>query len=174
MITLKGEHIYLRALDRDDLDFIHQIENDEELWELSQTIAPYSRFVLEQYLENSHRDIYEVKQLRLVICNHSEESIGMIDLFDFDFKNRRAGVGILVKDVVQRKKGYGKEALHLLTNYAKNRLNLHQLYCNIIENNNASLKLFQSENFEIVGLKKDWSCEEGQFKNEYLLQRILK
>ena len=174
MITLKGEHIYLRALDRDDLDFIHQIENDEELWELSQTITPYSRFVLEQYLENSHRDIYEVKQLRLVICNHSDESIGMIDLFDFDFKNKRAGVGILVKDFFQRQKGYGKEALHLLTNYAKNRLNLHQLYCNIIENNTASLKLFQSEHFKIVGLKKDWSYEEGQFKNEYLLQRILK
>ena len=172
MITLKGEHIYLRALDRDDLDFIHQIENDEELWELSQTITPYSRYVLEQYLENSHRDIYEVKQLRLVICNQSEESIGMIDLFDFDFKNKRAGVGILVKDIFQRQKGYGKEALQLLTNYAKNRLNLHQLYCNIIENNTASLKLFQSENFEIVGLKKigrmkKVSLKMNTYYNEY-------
>lgn len=173
MNTLKGEHIYLRALEMEDLDFIHAIENDEELWDLSQTITPYSRFILEQYLEQSHRDIFEVKQLRLVICSYSEESIGMIDLFDFDFKNRRAGVGILVKEKFQRKKGYGKEALGLLMAYAKCNLNLHQLYCNINEENDASLKLFESQGFEVVGLKKDWTISDGKFKNEYLLQRLL-
>lgn len=173
MISLRGEHIYLRALEQDDLEFIHTIENDEELWELSQTITPYSRFILEKYLEQSHRDIFEVKQLRLVICNHENEPLGMIDLFDFDFKNRRAGVGILVKETFQRKKGYGKEALQLLTTYAQHKLNLHQIYCNITETNQASLNLFRNQNFEIIGIKKDWTFSEGAFHNEYMLQRIL-
>ena len=44
MVTLKGDHIYLRALEPEDLEFVYQIENDESIWEISNTITPYSRF----------------------------------------------------------------------------------------------------------------------------------
>ncbi|MGB1308418.1 MAG: GNAT family N-acetyltransferase, partial [Oceanihabitans sp.] len=86
MITLKGEHIFLRALEPEDLAFIHTIENDESLWEISNTQTPYSKYLIKQYLDHAHKDIYEVKQLRLVISNYSNVALGMIDIFDFDFK----------------------------------------------------------------------------------------
>ncbi len=173
MLTLKGKHIYLRALEPDDLDFVHAIENDETFWELSNTITPYSKHVITQYLANAHRDIFEVKQLRLVISNYDDVPVGMIDLFDFDFINKRAGVGIVVKEPSNRKKGYGSEAVKLLKQYCKTHLALHQLYCNISEENQASLKMFQNQGFEIVGLKNDWNYVHNSFKNEYLLQHIL-
>lgn len=172
MVTLKGEQIYLRALEPEDLDFIHTIENDESIWEISNTTTPYSRFLIKQYLENAHNDIYEVKQLRLVISNYEEKSLGLIDVFDFDFKNRRAGIGILLKDIKSRKKGFGKEALQLLTNYCFKHLDLHQLFCNISEENEASIKLFSNQGFKRIGLKKDWNFHNGAFKNEYLYQLI--
>ncbi|PWK19483.1 GNAT family N-acetyltransferase [Xanthomarina spongicola] len=172
MVTLKGEHIYLRALEPEDLEFIHAIENNEVIWELSNTQTPYSKFLIKQYLENAHKDIYEVKQLRLIISNYSNIALGMIDLFDFDFKNSRAGVGVLIKDTAERQKGIGNEALELLVQYCKTHLNLHQLYCNISEDNEASLKLFSKHGFQIVGLKKDWNFVNGSYKNEYLLQLI--
>lgn len=173
MLTLKGKHIYLRALELEDLDLIYAIENDETIWEISNTITPFSKYVITEYLANAHKDIFEAKQLRLVISNTKNEAIGMIDLFDFDFKNKRAGVGIIVKAAEDRKKGYGSEALTLLTNYCKSQLDLHQLYCNISEENEGSLKMFQNHGFKIVGLKKDWNFIQGAFKNEYLLQHIL-
>ena len=173
MITLKGKHIYLRALEPEDLDFIHDIENNQDIWEISNTITPYSKFLIKQYLEQAHKDIFEVKQLRLVICTTNDRAIGMIDLFDFDFKNRRAGVGVLIKDSVNRQKGYGKEALQLLMGYCKLHLDMHQLFCNISEDNIKSLKLFKNEGFEIIGLKKDWNYTNGSYKNEYLLQILL-
>lgn len=174
MITLKGEHIYLRALEAEDLDFIHTIENDEVFWEISNTVAPYSKFILKKYLDNAHKDIFEAKQLRLVISNYKNEALGMIDLFDFDFSNSRAGVGILIKDSSNRNSGVGKEALKLLINYSFNHLNLHQLYCNISEDNIASISLFSNQGFEKVGLKKDWSLINGTYKNEYFFQLINK
>lgn len=172
MITLKGENIYLRALEPEDLEFIHTIENDETIWEISNTITPYSKYLIKQYLEQAHKDIFEVKQLRLVISSYKEESLGMIDLFDFDFKNGRAGVGILVKETNNRGKGYGYEALKLLTDYCFTHLDLHQLYCSISEENNASIKLFTNQGFEKIGLKKDWIHSDGSYKNEYLFQLI--
>ena len=171
-MTLKGEHIYLRALEPEDLDFIHAVENDESIWEISCTQTPYSKFLIKQYLDNAHKDIYEVKQLRLVISNYDDVALGMIDLFDFDFKNRRAGVGILVKDSKDRLKGYGREALKLLIDYSFKHLDLHQLYCNISENNDVSIKLFSNQGFKNIGLKKDWIYVNGAFKNEFLFQLI--
>jgi len=172
MKTLKGEHITLRALEPEDLEFVLEVENNESIWHLSNTQTPFSRFVIKQYLENAHKDIFEVKQLRLVISDNNEAPLGLIDLFNFDFKNKRAGVGILIKDTSNRDKGYGFEALHLLINYSFKYLGLHQLYCNISEDNKASLKLFTKVGFEKVGLKKDWNFNNGKFNNEYLLQLI--
>ena len=172
-LTLKGNLIYLRALEPEDLDLVFKIENDEDLWELTTTITPFSRFLLKQYLKNAHRDIFEVKQLRLVICNsETDEPLGMIDLFDYEPKQKRAGLGILIFSATERGKGYGAEALQLILNYSFKRLELHQVYANILETNSASLKLFEKQGFKQVGLKKDWVRINGSFENEYLYQLI--
>ena len=172
-LTLQGELVYLRALEPEDLDLVFKIENDEDLWELTTTLTPFSKFILKQYLRNSHKDIYEAKQLRLVICKKSTgESLGLIDLFDFDPKNLRAGLGILIFSEVERGRGYGAEALKLIVNYSFKRIELHQLYANILEENTPSIKLFEKQGFKQVGLKKDWLRIAGKFKNEYLYQLI--
>ncbi|WP_406684151.1 GNAT family N-acetyltransferase [Seonamhaeicola sp. MEBiC1930] len=172
MITLKGEHIYLRAIEPEDLEFIHAVENDESIWEVSNTQTPYSKFLIKQYIENAHQDIYEVKQLRLVISSYDNTPLGMIDIFDFDFKNSRAGIGILVKDSDNRGRGYGSEALKLLISYCFNHLNLNQLFCNISEDNHVSVKMFEKQGFKQVGLKKDWNFINNSYKSEYLFQLI--
>lgn len=172
MTTLKGKDISLRALEPEDLEFVLEVENNEDIWHLSNTQTPFSRFVIKQYLENAHKDIFEVKQLRLVICNKETEPLGLIDLFNFDFKNKRAGVGIIIKEASNRDKGFGNEALNLLIDYSFKHLGLHQLYCNISEDNTASLKLFTKLGFQKIGLKKDWNFYNGTFNNEYLLQLI--
>lgn len=172
MITLKGEYVYLRALEPEDLEFVHAVENDESIWEISNTQTPYSKFIIKQYLENAHKDIYEVKQLRLVISSYEDVPLGMIDIYDFDFKNNRAGIGILVKETNNRGKGYGTEALKLLVSYCFTHLGLHQLYCNISEENKTSIKLFENQGFKKVGLKKDWNYINSSYKDEYLFQLI--
>jgi len=174
MVTLKGKQVFLRALEPEDFDFIFDIENNEEIWEVSNTQTPYSRFLIKQYLDNAHKDIYEVKQLRLVISTYDSQAIGMIDIFDFDFSNRRAGIGILIKRKEKRNKGFGAEALQLLSDYCFKHLHLHQLYCNISEDNQASIKLFTNQGFNMIGLKEDWNLVNNTYKNEYLFQLISK
>lgn len=175
MITLKGEKIFLRALEPSDLDFLYNLENDENLWEVSNTVTPYSKYILKQYLENSHRDIYDVKQLRLVICkNQVEAAIGFIDLFEFDPKNNRVGVGLVIFSEEEKRKGYALEALQLICNYAFKNLNVHQVFAGITAENEGSIKLFEKAGFEKTGVKKDWVFSEGKFKSEYFYQLIPK
>ncbi len=172
MVTLKGIEIYLRALEPEDLEFVYQVENDERIWEVSNTQTPYSRFLIKQYLENAHQDIYEAKQLRLVICTNRDKVVGLIDLFDFNPTFRRAGLGILILNKEQRGKGYGKEALQLVIKYGKTHLHLHQLYASITEDNSVSQDLFTKAGFKFIGQRKDWTIVNGKFKNENLYQHI--
>ena len=170
MVTLKGEKVFLRALEPEDLDFIYAIENNEEVWEMSLTQTPYSKFLIRQYLDNSHKDIFQAKQLRLVISNYEKEPIGLIDLFDFEPAHKRAGIGILIANKNDRAKGYGSEALQLLLKYTRKQLNLHQVYANISEENHKSIQLFERFGFERIGVKKDWNYINGIYKNELLYQ----
>tara|TARA_R110000764_G_scaffold5651_4_gene22196 strand:+ start:1250 stop:1774 length:525 start_codon:yes stop_codon:yes gene_type:complete len=172
VVKLKGKQIYLRALEQKDLNFLYELENNTEVWEVSGTITPFSKDVLQLYLDNAHRDIYDVKQLRLVICTNEHKSVGLIDVFDFDPNHRRAGIGIIVLDENQRNKGIGAEAIILLCDYLFDVLGLKQVYANILEENAPSLHLFKKLNFVTVGIKKDWVRFKNTFKNELLLQKI--
>jgi diamine N-acetyltransferase len=173
MITLQGPNIRLRALEPEDLEFLHAVENDETIWEVSNTQTPYSKFLIKRYLENAQQDIYEAKQLRLAICKGKDfRAIGLIDLYDFDPRNRRAGVGIVIRQTAERRQGVGAEALELLVNYAFSKLDLHQVYANIDVDNEASIALFSKFGFEKIGIKKDWNLLAGKYKDEAIFQRI--
>jgi len=172
-MTLKGKNIYLRALEPEDLEFVYAIENDEAIWEVSNTQTPYSKFLIRQYLENAHQDIYEAKQLRLAICkNDSDTAIGLIDLFDFDPRNKRAGIGIVIQNQQERNQGFGKEALQLLIDFSFNQLQVHQLFANIGVDNESSLNLFATFGFQRIGIKKDWNYSNNSFQDEAVFQLL--
>ncbi|WP_405605648.1 GNAT family N-acetyltransferase [Polaribacter sp. Asnod1-A03] len=171
-MSLSGQTINLRALEPEDLQFLYQIENNESFWEISHTQTPFSKYILKQYLENAHLDIYEAKQLRLLIEEKStKKQIGMIDLFDFNPQHKRAGIGILIHPKFQ-KNGFASEALSLLIKYSFSHLDLHQLFANITTDNLKSISLFSKHQFKKIGIKKDWIFSEGKFKDEVLFQLI--
>lgn len=178
MSILENSVVKLRALEPEDAELLYVWENDPEVWQAGETIVPFSRHTLHQYVANaSTQDIYEAKQLRLMIdCVEKKEliTVGTIDLFDFDPYNKRAGVGVLVYSQRNRQKGYASAALQLLIQYAFNTLQMHQLYCNVAMNNEKSLHLFQSHGFEIIGVKREWLYCNNEWFDECLLQLIKK
>ncbi|MBO73254.1 MAG: GNAT family N-acetyltransferase [Flavobacteriales bacterium] len=170
-MLLVGHKVALRALEPSDLDLIYSWENNPEVWEVSHTLVPFSKFVLMQYLKTQHLDIYTSKQLRLVIENKNSDSIGLIDLFEFEPKHKRVGVGVLV-DEKSRGKGYAREALSILEEYCFKHLDLKQIYANIGSKNKVSLQLFEGLGYQKVGVKKDWIKTTNGFEDEILYQKI--
>lgn len=172
MITSKN--IKLRAIEPTDIDLIFEWENDPTIWHLSNTLIPFSRFDLEQYVLNAAKDIFSAKQIRLMIdLKENNKSIGCIDLFDFEPLHRRAGIGILINNQ-ERNKGYASEAIDLILKHSSETLNLHQLYCNIEKSNEKSLGLFKKKQFKEIGIKKDWNLRNGQWIDEHILQYIFR
>lgn len=169
---LLGDRIKLRALEPQDVDLLYRWENDPEVWKVSNTITPFSRFVLEQYIATAHLDLFSNKQLRLMITTKDARDIGCIDLFDYDPHHQRAGVGILIAEHADRRQGFASEAMTLLIDYCFRTLYLHQLYCNITVDNQESVLLFQRHKFTITGIKKDWIRSGEKFTDELLLQLV--
>lgn len=169
---LKGKDILLRQVELSDIDSLYIWENNPENWLVSNTHTPFSKFYLEQYVIGSQNNIYADRQLRLIIEDNEGKICGAVDLFDFDPHNRRAGVGILVEESC-RLKGIGTQALQLIVDYARNTLNLHQLYCSIDHDNEKSVNLFRKAGFEITGNRKHWTWRVNAWVDEFFLQLIL-
>ena len=172
MGMLENEHIMLRALEPQDLDSIFAIENDTMNWEVSETLVPFSRKILTDYLNNAHLDLYEAKQLRLAVASKENGSLmGLVDLFNFEPRHQRAGIGIIILGPY-RNKGIGQQSLKLFLRYAFAHLDLHQLYANIPSNNEKSIRLFEKLGFTHVGRQKDWLKSNGSYLSVELFQHI--
>jgi diamine N-acetyltransferase len=171
---LRNDKVCLRAMEPEDIELLYKWENDEEIWEVSNTVVPYSKFILALYIKNSDKDIYENKQLRLMIDSSEGTTIGTIELFDFDPYHSRAGIGIMIHNKNYRTDGNATSALDLIVDYCFEKLNLHQIYANIGKDNSASIKLFSNAGFEVVGTKKEWIKRGDQWKDELLFQLIRK
>jgi diamine N-acetyltransferase len=173
-LMLKDSEILLRAVEPEDLEFLYECENNPEIWHLSNTLSPYSRFVLKQYIADSQNDIFTNKQLRLIICPNfePERPLGAIDLFDIDPHHHRAGIGIVIHYNSERQKGYANRALNLLIGYCFNFLHLHQLYCTTTPDNFASIKLFSQNGFVECGRKKEWLYNGSGYVDEIMFQLI--
>ena len=164
--------IKLRALELDDLEFLFEIENNSKFQKISSTILPFSKHYLEKYIMESNHDIFSEKQFRFVISIENKKPIGLIDLFDFDPINHRAGIGIVIINT-HRKKGHALESVKLIEDISKKDLQIHQLFVNVGINNKNSLNLFRKLGYNIVGIKKEWNYSNGRYTDEILFQKIL-
>lgn len=173
MPILENRSISLRAPEPEDLDLLYIWENEPSIWQVSGTLTPFSRYVLKQYLENAAQDIFQAKQLRLIIqLKDKHRPVGAIDLFDFDPHHKRAGMGILIAERSDRRQGYATEAIETMLKYCFDVLHLHQIYCNIASGNSASIKLFKEAGFEECGRKKEWLFDGSTYVDELIYQKV--
>jgi diamine N-acetyltransferase len=170
---LKGNTVSVRALEPSDASLLYQWENNMELWPVSFTQIPFSKFILEEFVTASHHDIYTNKQLRLMVtANDTRETVGIVDLFEFDPQHGRCGLGIYIHESF-RNKGAALESVGLMKQYCFSTLFLKQLYAHVNSSNTASLALFEKAGFEKTGLKKCWNKTGPQsYEDVWFLQCV--
>jgi len=149
--------IKLRKLEPSDLPFLYQWENDASAWADASIHNPLSRQDLRDYIASTTGDIYSDRQLRLII-EEEEATMGCIDLFDFDIRNRKAAIGMYIAPEF-RGRGVGKQALLLLEEYAFVQLSLRMLYAIIATRNAACSTLYSHAGYEPSSPLKGWTLE---------------
>jgi len=92
---IQNDEVLLRAVEPGDVELLYDWENRMELWPVSNTLTPFSKAQLARYVKNAALDVFQTKQLRLMMdalqLQEKPLTVGMIDLFDFDlFTTERA------------------------------------------------------------------------------------
>ena len=180
-MNIEGRICRLRALEPEDLEAMYGWENDTTAWQVSGSVAPFSRHILSRLIDEQAFDIYATRQMRLVIESREvagavaggcAEAVGAVDLFEFDPQNRRAGVGIIISPEYRRR-GLALDALLTLETYVREVLHMHQLWCSVGANNQASLALFRRAGYTECGCRKEWILTSDGAVDEILMQKIM-
>ncbi len=170
---IQGEKTWLRAMEPDDATLLYEWENDPAVWRYGATSQPLSLACIKNFVENSDLDIYQSRQFRLMIVDkQNRETVGCIDVFDFDPLHLHASVAVLVCEPF-RGRGFASDALVAFTDFLFRTFSLHTLCATIADDNVASIRLFEGRGFRRVGIRPQWFRFDGCWHDElvYILSR---
>jgi len=171
-MTISDSKVLFRAPEPSDVDFLYLLENASARSEAGFCTAPLSRYQLSEYINNYKADIYSERQLRFIIESvDTGQPVGVIDISDYDPRDRRGFVGIAICGL-ERSKGYGTAALTLLCGYAAEVLGMHQLVAQIAVDNESSRRLFGRCGFKTCGSLRSWLRRGRHYTDALLYQRI--
>lgn len=155
--------IRLRKLEPSDLPFLYQWENDAAVWASSSTHNPLSQQDLRAYIESTTGDLYRDGQLRLIAESVGEDgavaTVGCVDLFDLDIRNRRAALGLYISPAF-RGQGYAHGIMVELEQYAFSFLHLRMLYAVIAASNTPCQSAYRTLGYAPVATLPQWTLED--------------
>ena len=163
--------IRLRAPEPSDTDTLYIWDNDPELWPCGDNAAPMSRHALAEFIANYSGNISADGQLRLIVTDLDGNPVGVVDLYDYSPRDRRAGVGIFIQKEY-RCRGYALQALAWLSVYCATHLGMHQLWAVTGADNKASRALFAAAGFKTCGRLRSWLRQGRRFGDAVIYQRL--
>lgn len=146
---LKGEKVVLRAMRREYLEKYTEFRNDVELQLLSSDDPPmpveYDR-VLKNYEEHLARPRGQFIWFAIEV--QGGKFVGQCILHRFDYAARTCELGITIGDRDYQNRGYGKDAVRLLTRYAFRLLNMQKVWLTTNGTNLRAQKAFRAAGYE--------------------------
>lgn len=166
-----GEHVYLSPMNPDDGEIYVKWLNDPEIVKyLSAHNSLISIVGEKEYLEN-----YSKKEFHLCIVKlDNDELLGNIALDNIDYKSGTAELGIFIGNTNNLSKGYGSEAIKLLTDYAFNHLRLHSIYLYTLDSNERAQKAYKKCGFKEFGRRHESMFIDGKYHDLVCMELINK
>ncbi len=170
----KGKRFDLVPFDEEHIEVSRGWINNEDITLYMGSRFPVGAAEQKAWYENLLKDNTKKK---LIIVNQSSKNVGMVSLLNIDHKNQNAEVGIYISPNYQGK-GYAKEAVNMILNFAFRELNMHKIYAFIRIDNDSSRKLFESIGFfhEYIDTEAVYSngkfvdiCKYSVFKRDVIL-----
>jgi diamine N-acetyltransferase len=147
MTTLTEPDIKLRPLERSDLHFVHQINNNSNIMRYWFE-EPYEAYV--ELVQLYDRHIHDQSERRFIIENKEGQLVGLVELVEINYIHRRAEFQIIIAPSWQGKK-YAERATRLAIDYAFGVLNLYKLYLFVDKENEKAIHIYKKCGFHIEG-----------------------
>lgn len=149
------EKIIISEITREDLPYIHWVENLEEYWHINEHPGPYTFQEITDCFFPSRLYLIHKQQRWVIRKIESNVPIGILDAFNFDENKKSIGVGILIPNKSDHNKGLGQEAIHLLIKKLTFDEQINTVFALIDKDNKASIRLFEKSGF---AFEKEQMC----------------
>jgi len=160
--VIPGERIYLRGVERDDLDRCHAWMSDPGLRATLAQRYPMSLAREADWIERVTRG-QDPSELTFAIClRESGRHIGNCGLVQIDRDNRNAVLGILIGEADCRGKGLGEDAVRTLCRFAFDELDLHKICLEAYAFNEGPIRTYERVGFRREGLLREDAYRGGR------------
>ncbi|UHQ24514.1 spermidine N1-acetyltransferase [Lysobacter sp. 5GHs7-4] len=153
--------VTLRPLERGDLHFVHQLNNNRSVmgyW----FEEPYESFVELEELFRKH--IHDQSERRFIVEDAHGERVGLVELVEIDHLHRRGEFLIMISPEQQRR-GYARVATKLAISYAFRVLNLYKLYLLVDVDNLRAIAIYEGAGFQREGVLVDEFFSDGRYRS---------
>lgn len=170
-MNLKGEKVFLRAIEKEDMEFLREMINNPELernvvgWSF-----PISKYEQEKWFESQ---VQNKDNIRYII-EVDGERIGVVTITNIDWKNRKACHGIKLCNDKIKGKGYGTDTVMTIMKYAFEELQLNKLYSTILDYNIPSMNLYKKCGWSVDGVLRESTFKGNQYVNEMAVSILKK
>ena len=162
---LKGKRVTLRATRREEMESLHQFGQDLELEILGGGDPPHPQ-TLESCQSAYDEHTSKEKQGGFFTIVADEKVIGFAGIFNFNHTNRNCDLGIGIGDRDYWSKGYGRETIGLLLDYAFTHRNLNRVHLTTHSENPRAIACYRASGFKEEGRLRSHVWSAGKFIDE--------
>lgn len=179
---LKGSKIDLVEIKQEYIEKMAEdaASSDEQSFVSLGAAVPMNYNSLSRYSNNFNDYYFLNSDFLFGIAKKNGDVIGTVSIDTIDQKNRNAMIGISIYDKDERGKGFGSEAINLLTDFIFLELNMHRVYFGCFSFNKNAGKLYEHLGFKKEGCNRDFLYRNGKYydeiqfailKKDWLMQR---
>jgi diamine N-acetyltransferase len=163
---LKGERVILRAVEREDLKRLHELERNVDLAILGGGAwqpVPFAAF--EKHFEKHLTDEDKAE----FVIEIDGKVVGDIELHHRDRRSRVSALGIGIYDPDYVGQGYGREALQLFLDWAFRIQNYERIWLDTWATNERAIRCYKAVGFVEEGRQRRHIYVDGQYVDQVLM-----
>ena len=169
---IRGAKIFLRPIQRNDINFLNKWKNDEETFMfLGGGFMPTSIDQQEKWMDSMMDTSGNNK--RFIICEYKGTPLGMVGLYNINWIHRTCEMGIYIGEKHVKGKGYGRTACALMERFAKEYVNLRKIKVDVVSDNQGALKMWEGLGFEKVGELIKERYIKGDYRNLTIMEKFI-
>jgi len=165
MAFAEGEQLYLRPLERADLDerYLGWLNDPEVMRYLETGTFPTTGQDLEKFYHDVTGSRSQV--ILAVVDKKTDKHIGNVKLGPIHWIHRYACFGMLIGDKNFWGKGAGQEATRLAVEYGFYRLNLRRIDLGVFAEHASAVRCYEKVGFQVEGRMRQDLFQGGEYKD---------
>jgi RimJ/RimL family protein N-acetyltransferase len=161
---IQGERVWLRAMEKRDLDIFARNRNDLEIGYVAGYFFPQSMTALEKWYDSLMGDQHGKDGFYFTIClAGSDDPVGFAWLWHLDHNNCNAEFSIFLSDTELMGIGLGTDALNAVLDFGFGNLPLERIYLLVRHQNKRAVRSYEKAGMVPEGC----SAKHGGFRDRW-------